>query len=356
MAGTETAIIFHGQKTTFEQLEMRANRIAEFIVSKGVSAGSCIAICMRRTPDLVATMYGVLKAGCAYMFILDSFPETRINYMLSVSSAALILYDSEVSLPGNLNNGTNPVDAFILPDGYTTEEFDANVSDKSLVNVLFTSGSTGQPKGVMLSHRSVCNLYSQMKAMLTPVEGNVLCSTNSVFDCFIVETMIALALGRTVVLADEEEMMLPWKLAALVEKYNTGIFEMTPSRLNMCLGNAEFRAAAKYIRIVLLGGEVVTDNLMNKFYDCSDGVLMNMYGPTEATVFTTAEPLKRGEHITIGKPLQNTRAYVLDENLKPVIPTACGEMYISGECLSLGYIGREDITEQSFIDDIYFPG
>jgi len=123
-----------------------------------------------------------------------------------------------------------------------------------------------------------------MKTLLDPIEGNVLCSTNTVFDCFVVETMIALALGRTVVLADEEEMMLPWKLAKLVETYDTGIFEMTPSRLQMCLGNDAFCQAARHIRIVLLGGEVVTKTLMDKFYAYSDGVIMNMYGPTEATV------------------------------------------------------------------------
>ncbi|MBQ2404979.1 MAG: AMP-binding protein, partial [Lachnospiraceae bacterium] len=223
-------------------------------------------------------------------------------------------------------------------------------------NVLFTSGSTGKPKGVMLRHRSLSNLYSQMKVLLDPIPGTVLCSTNSVFDCFVVETLIALALGRTVVLADDEEMMLPWKLAALMEKYQTGIFEMTPSRLQMCLGNDAFCQAAHNIKIVLLGGEVVTRNLSEKFYKHSDGVIMNMYGPTEATVFTTMGPVRLGEDITVGKPLQNTRTYVLDEQMRPVIPTACGEMYIAGECLSAGYISRPELTESSFVEDIYFSG
>jgi len=233
---------------------------------------------------------------------------------------------------------------------------DRPVRGDQLVNVLFTSGSTGKPKGVMLRHRSISNLYSQMKTLLEPVEGNVLCSTNSVFDCFVVETLIALALGRSVVLADEEEMMLPWKLANLVDTYNTGIFEMTPSRLQMCLGNEAFCQAAHKIKIVLLGGEVVTQTLSEQFYRYSDGVLMNMYGPTEATVFTTMGAVVPGEHITIGKPLQNTRTYVLDENLRPVLPTACGEMYIAGECLAAGYISRPELTESSFVEDIYFPG
>lgn len=356
MKGSDTAVIFHGQPVTYDQLEKQASYIADFIDAKQLKQGQCVALCLKRTPDMIAAMYGALKAGHPYMFMLDTFPEARLRYMAQISDAGLLLYDENVTLPESFLAGELGIEVCPLPHGEAVDTRPARVGENDLVNVLFTSGSTGQPKGVMLRQRSVSNLYSQMKDLLRNVEGNVLCSTNSVFDCFIVETLIALALGRTVVLADEEEMMLPWKLANLVETYRTGVFEMTPARLNMCLGNEAFRNAAKYIRIVLLGGEVVTDALVNKFYDCSDGVLMNMYGPTEATVFTTMEPLKRGEHITIGRPMTNNRAYVLDENRRPVLPTACGEMYISGECLSAGYVGRPELTEASFVDDVYFPG
>lgn len=352
----EAAVIYHNEKISFAMLEKRAAAVADFIEAKGVEKGSCIALCMKRTPDMIAAMYGVLKAGCAYMFVLDSFPAARIQYMLTVSSAALMLYDENVTLPDLSYSCETGCEICTLPVGESTDERSIAVNDDDIANVLFTSGSTGQPKGVMLRHRSVANLYAQMKTMLDPIEGTVLCSTNAIFDCFIVETLIALALGRTVVLADEEEMMLPWRLAELMEKYDTGIFEMTPTRFDMCLNNEAFCRAAKHIRIVLLGGEVVTDRLVDKFYKCSDGVLMNMYGPTEATVFTTCAPLYKGEHITIGRPLQNTRTYVLDENRKPVLPTACGEMYIAGECLAGGYIGREDLTERMFVEDVLFPG
>lgn len=353
----DTAIIFHGEKITYAQLEKRASAIAQFIEDKGVQPGQCVGLCLSRTPDMIAAMYAVLKAGCAYVFMLPTFPAARLSYMLEVSEAKLLFYDAAgmTRLPDKFLEET-PCQSCLLPEGERQEYTDRPVRNDYLVNVLFTSGSTGKPKGVMLRHRSISNLYSQMKTLLDPVEGNVLCSTNSVFDCFVVETLIALALGRCVVLADEEEMMLPWKLAELVEKYQTGIFEMTPSRLQMCLGNDAFCQAAHNIRIVLLGGEVVTKTLLEKFYQHTDGVLMNMYGPTEATVFTTMQALKPGEHITIGRPLQNTRTYVLDEKLRPVIPTACGELYIAGECLAAGYISRPELTESSFVEDIYFPG
>ena len=351
------AVIFHGKTVSMEELEKRACGLAAFLAEKGIGAGRIVGLCLSRTPELLAAMYAVLKAGGAYVPMLPSFPEERLSYMLEISEASLVLCDGAAmeKLPdGFAERCSCPL--YLLPD-CTAESFETvPVSGDGLVDVVFTSGSTGRPKGVMLSHRSVSNLFAQMKALLDPIPGTVLCSTNSIFDCFIVETMIALALGRTVVLADEEEMLLPWKLAKLVSDYETGIFEMTPSRLQMCLGNEAFRKAASHIKIVLLGGEVLTPALLNSFYSCSDGALTNMYGPTEATVFTTMTEVRPGDPITVGRPLFNTRTYVLDENRRPVMPTACGELYIAGECLAGGYISRPELTEASFVPDLYFPG
>jgi len=352
------AVIYHGEEISFLQIEKRASAIAGFLDEKNVKPGQCVGLCLSRTPDMVASMYAVLKAGCSYMFMLPTFPAARLQYMLEISEAAIVLCDQKAKdqLPGELFGENRLCNIHLLPEGDSGEYISKPVSSEQIANVLFTSGSTGKPKGVMLRHRSLSNLCSQMKTLLDPVTGTVLCSTNSVFDCFIVETLIALALGKTVVLADEEEMMLPWKLAELMEKHQTGILEMTPSRLQMCLGNDVFCKAARNIRIVLLGGEVVTNALLQQFYAHSEGVLMNMYGPTEATVFTTMTAVGSKDHITVGKPLQNTRVYVLDEDGKPVLPTACGELYIAGECLAAGYINRPDLTDSSFVEDIYFPG
>ncbi len=354
----ETAVIFHDREITFDSLHRRACRIAAFLQEQGVTPGSAVGLCLSRTPDMIAAMLGILKAGCAYVFMLPSFPAARLSYMLEISGAAVLFYDGEAAgkLPEGFLSGKLPCPAFLLPEGEQESFADAAVGGDGLVNVLFTSGSTGKPKGVMLRHRSVSNLYGQMRDLLEPIPGRVLCSTNSVFDCFVVETLIALALGRTVVLADEEEMMLPWKLAGLVSRYHTGIFEMTPSRLQMCLGNEAFFRAAKEIRIVLLGGEALTQTLLDKFYEASGGVMMNMYGPTEATVFTTMAAVGPADPITVGRPLYNTRVYVLDEERRPVMPGAVGELYIAGECLAAGYISRPELTESSFVPDLYFPG
>ena len=348
----DTAIIFHGEEMTYAELEKRASFIARFIEDEGISAGSCVAICLDRTPDLVATMYGVLKAGCAYMLTLSSFPAARLGYMLEISDAALLIYDK---MPKDISDTDLPCRAVTLPEGESEDYTDRTVTERSLFNVHFTSGSTGKPKGVMICHRSMANLCAMVKDLTDPYEGRFLCSTQTVFDCFVVETLVAIAIGRTVVLADEEEMMLPWKLASLMEKYDTGLFEMTPSRLWLCFGNEDFCRAASKIRLLMVGGEAPGKPLLDKFYQHSGGTLLNMYGPSEATVYTTMGIIPENGHITIGSPVMNTRTYVVDENLKPVLPTAIGELCVAGESLSPGYISSPELTEKSFVSDVCFP-
>ena len=349
----DVAVIFHGKEVTYAQLEKRASAIARFIENEGVQPGQCVGICLARTPDLIAAMYGVLKAGCAYMLMLSGFPAERIKYMLDISNTAMLLCDT---VPGGLTEAEVSCRICQLPKGEADGYNDRPVADTDLFNVHFTSGSTGRPKGVMLCHRSMANLYAMVKELIEPYEGRVLCSTQTVFDCFVVETLVAIAIGRTVVLADEEEMMLPWKLAQLMEMYNTGIFEMTPSRLWLYFENEAFCRAASKINLLMVGGEALNQPLLEKFYQHSNGTLLNMYGPSEATVYTTMGIIPADGHITIGAPVMNTRVYVVDEDGKPVIPTAVGELCVAGESLAAGYISAPKLTEKMFVDDIFFPG
>lgn len=352
-APDETAIIFHGKSISRLQLEHRANAIAVMLKEAGAEPGECIGMAFARTPDLIAAMIGILKAGCAYVPLLPSYPEARLSYMLETAKAPILLCDEKSSLilPANL-----PAKIVVAKEGMT-EHFDTvQVKDSDLVNVMFTSGSTGKPKGVMLKHRSVSSLYVSIRELLARVDGPILCTTNVVFDSFIGESLFPLAMGKRIIMADEEEMMLPWKLANLIEEEHVEVFQVTPARLQMCLGNEAFCNAAAKLKLVLLGGEVLTPQLLDHLHEVTDAISVNMYGPTEGTVYMTMIDVVPGDHITIGRPIYNNRIYVLDENLNPVIPTACGELYMAGECLARGYISREDLTEKAFIPDVFFPG
>ncbi|WP_425754993.1 amino acid adenylation domain-containing protein [Ihubacter sp. rT4E-8] len=355
----ETAIVFHGETVTRFQLDRRSDEIARLLSAAGAEAGMCIGVICKRSPDLIAAMLAILKLGCAYVPMLPTYPQARLSYMMETAGVDVSFCDqaSKGLLPEDLPCRLVTAEVGTSTNAINEDNFSAvNVSGEDLVNVMFTSGSTGRPKGVMLKHRAVSSLFVSIRELLERAAGPILCTTNVVFDSFIGESLFPLAMGKEIIMADEEEMMLPWKLAELIDTYKVEIFQVTPARLQMCLGNEAFCRGAARLKLVLLGGEVLTPQLLQSLHQVTDAISVNMYGPTEATVYMTMIDVKPGDHITIGRPLHNNRIYVLDEERRPVMPTACGELYMAGECLARGYISRDDLTEAAFISDVYFPG
>ncbi|HHX14470.1 MAG TPA: amino acid adenylation domain-containing protein, partial [Clostridiales bacterium] len=349
----KTAVIWHNEQTSFKELEEKASRVAGQLVQLGVNPGDKIAFCIDRTPDLFAGMLGILKAGAAYVPVLSDYPEQRLAYMIENSGSRFLLADaaSLSQLPQTLPCPIVAIDPDAAP---LLESIPRDGADT--IYILYTSGSTGQPKGVSLPHRSISNLLENIRCQLDGQTGPVLCSTNVTFDIFITESLLALAQGLTVVLADADEMMLPWELARLMTTHHTKITQFTPSRLQLNLNNSAFAAAASEIAFVILVGENVSPQLVEQFKTHSQGRFMNMYGPTEAAVYVTSGEQQAGRPVTIGRPFDNCRIYVLDPRLKPVLPTARGELYLAGDCLADGYVGRSDLTEQVFLPDPILPG
>ena len=192
-------------------------------------------------------------------------------------------------------------------------------SSSDLIHVLYTSGSTGKPKGVALSHRALTNLHGSMQPYLQSSAGRVLCSSNYVFDVFITESLLVLASGKTVVLADDEEMFLPWENASLIEKHGVTIMQMTPSRMQMSLGNEAFAAALSNIKFIILAGEPLNMELINMIKMSGDIRVYNFYGPSEAAVYVSCGEMLADQPSHIGKPLNNCRIYLLDEKLRRVL-------------------------------------
>ena len=349
----ETAVIFHGEEISRSALERRACRIASALCAAGVCPGSRVGLSLGRTPELLAAMLGILKAGCAYVPLLSTLPEKRLCYMAETAETPVILADEQTAaqLPAALAEKV-----LTVPQG-EGEDFASRVSPDGLINVLFTSGSTGQPKGVMVRHQGASNLLSNLRPMLEGITGSVICANTMVFDIFLVESLIPLAVGRTVVLADEEEMLLPWRMAELIQRHQVSFLQLAASKLAMCLTNDAFCAAARRLEVTIIGGEQALPSLVETFKACCpDGRLVNCYGPTEATVCTTMTELFPGEPVTIGRPMGNCRVYVMDAQGRRVMPTAQGEMYLAGTCVAAGYLGRPDLTEKAFLPDPYVPG
>ncbi|MBP3701850.1 MAG: amino acid adenylation domain-containing protein, partial [Lachnospiraceae bacterium] len=349
----QTAVIFHGMHTTYGELEEMACRYAVQLRAAGVQPGDRVGLAMGRTPKLYAAMLAVLKNGCAYVPFLTDFPEKRIAYMLEMAGAQKILCDpgSYDRLPDSLQQR-----AIVISEEGPAEFASVPVGGEDLIHILFTSGSTGKPKGVMIRHRSLSNLLHTSRTMYAEVEGPMIAATTLIFDIFASESLIPLALGKTIALADEQEMLLPWELGRMIQETGAHFIQFTASRLQMCLTNDVFCQAIKDLRFTIVGGEAVPEQLVKRFKQYCQGRLVNLYGPTEATVYTTMIDLEEGDHITIGRPMPNMRVYILDEEGHPVLPTACGEMYLAGEGVAAGYVGNPELTEKAFLPDLYFPG
>ena len=348
------AVIFHGQTTTRRQLDQRACQIANQLVQAGAKPGCHVGIALSRNVDLVAAVLAIWKAGGAYVPLLAHYPEQRLGYMVDIAGITHILCDDRTSrqLPHTLNcqlvsltdKGENTFQAVPLQETDHAE-------------VLFTSGSTGRPKGVLMAWRSIANMAESFRELLSQSDGAILCTTNVVFDMFNGEVVVPLSMGKTIVMADEEEMMLPWKLAEIIERDGVTITQSTPSRVQMWCSNEAFRRAAANLDMMMYGGEVVTETLLRQTQAYSnEAIQVNLYGPTEGTVYGTTRAMDYRKHFNVGWPMGNIRAYVLDEQLQPVLPTAVGDLYLAGECVSVGYVNRPDLTEAAYLPDPFCPG
>lgn len=350
----ETAYFCQDRAVTYWQLMQRARQIAAGLRQEGAVKGDRIGLCCRREEGVFEGMLGILLAGCAYVPFLQTNPVKRISYMMQTAGVKITLCGKAAL--AKLAQEDLPCRCVALDSGAGAPYLPCETGGEDLMYVLYTSGSTGQPKGVMLRHRALSNLLGGMKEWMAGLDGPILCTTNVVFDTFITESLLPLAMGIPVVLADDEQMLLPWETAALMERYAVKMMQFTPSRLRLCLGSDAFCAAAPGLDRIILVGEAVSEGLFRDFRSVSKAKVFNLYGPTEAAVYVTAAQLQEGVPVHIGKPLRNCRVYVLDEKRNPVFPSACGELYLAGDCLAAGYIGREDLTAQAFLPDPFFPG
>ncbi|MCK8495658.1 amino acid adenylation domain-containing protein [Spirosoma sp. RP8] len=354
----KTALIANGHSLDYQTLHQKADQAARAMQAGGLNVGDVVGVVLDRSPELVIALLAILKAGAAYVPIDPTYPQDRIAFMLSDSSAGLLITSKKYA--GRLEHQAKEVLIESLlatykesshPEVYTT------VSGSDLAYILYTSGSTGRPKGVLIEHENLVNLLYSMITLPGITSDDVLLGVTTVsFDIAGLELYLPLLVGATLVLADSETAK---DGRALLDKLdepvrtNAGrpdqpitIMQATPVTWKMMLAAGwEKKLPLK----VLCCGEPLSKDLAQKLTARCD-TLWNMYGPTETTIYSTGKQiLATDEIITIGWPINNTQVYVLDKQLKPQPEGIVGEIYIAGDGVARGYLNRPELTEEKFV-------
>ena len=311
---------------------------------------------VKRSTEMIIAILAVLKAGGAYIPIDPSYPKERIEYMLDSSKAKTLLtkknLDRKIEFENKILIDLSNKNIYSLPK----ENLDSINKPEDLAYVIFTSGSTGKPKGVMLMHKNINNFIKGIMKKLEFSSNQTMVSITTIsFDIFVLESLLPLQNGLKIVIANEQEQTSAKLFNELCIKNNVDIIQTTPSRMQIFMTSeedAEFIQKAKYI---LIGGEPFPSVLLESLKKMSSAKIYNMYGPTETAVWSTVKELTNEETIDIGKPIANTQVYVLDKNHKPLPYGVSGELYISGDGVSKGYLNREDLTKECFIKNPFVP-
>jgi amino acid adenylation domain-containing protein len=344
------AVEFREQRLTYAQLDARANQLAHYLLGLGVGPEVLVGICVERSLEMVVGLLGILKAGGAYVPIDPAYPAERQQYMLTNSQAPVVV--TQETLRGQLPLGEASVvcvDSDFSKIAAMPDEAPAVMADPGqLAYVIYTSGSTGKPKGVQIPHRALVNFLLTMQQAPGLTADDVLVAVTTLsFDIAGLELYLPLITRARVVIAPAETSSDPRALAGLLQQSGATVMQATPTTWRM-LASSGWNGGTQLKG--LCGGEALPAALADQLVGL--GVeLWNMYGPTETTIWSTCSRVRKGEPITIGRPIANTSLYILDTRMNPVPVGVVGELWIGGDGVARGYRGRPDLTEERFVAD-----
>jgi amino acid adenylation domain-containing protein len=356
-----TALVFEGRPMSYGELNRRANQLAHHLRGLGVGPDTLVAISVERSFEMVVGLVGILKAGGAYVPVDPGYPADRQAYMIEDSRAPVLLTQSRLA-EGLKNTGSRLV---LLDTEWEEiarcgdENLEGGAGPENLAYVIYTSGSTGRPKGAMNEHRAVSNrlLWMQDEYRLTESD-RVLQKTPFSFDVSVWEFFWPLITGAVLVIAAPEGHKDPDYLVRLVQEQGITTMHFVPSMLRSFL-DAENVAECRSLKRVICSGEALPFDLQERFFALMGAELHNLYGPTEAAVDVTYWACQRESArklVPIGRPVANTRMYILDTSFKPLPVGVPGELYIGGVQVGRGYWGRAELTAERFLADPFCPG
>jgi amino acid adenylation domain-containing protein len=365
------AVICQGQPLTYRELDEKANRLARTLRQLGVGPDRRVGVCLLRSLEMVIALYAIHKAGGAYVPMDPTYPAERLAFMLEDAQVTLLL--TQKALEALVPSGQTRqlcVDAPVEPahsgaSPVADHESASGVTPDHLAYLIYTSGSTGKPKGVMVQHGNAVNLFAGMDQILDGPPGTWLAVTSISFDISVVELFWTLTRGYKVILQPDEPATLR-KLAGAglampagresltvgeqIRRYQVTNLQCTPSLAAMMMDDPSTADAFHLVKTFIFGGEPLPPSLVERLAGC--GEVINMYGPTETTVWSTIFHVTRnGGRISIGRPIANTRLYILDRFGQPVPIGVPGELFIGGAGVVRGYLNRPELTAERFTPD-----
>ncbi|NLD45892.1 MAG: amino acid adenylation domain-containing protein, partial [Clostridiaceae bacterium] len=345
------AVVFEEKKLKYSELNKRANQLAYKLRELGVKPDDFVVVLGERSLEMIIGICAVIKAGGAYVPIDPSYPQERIEYMISDCKPKVILvYDAKID---------TQIPVIDLSDRNVTEGNQGNPQKVStanhLVYIIYTSGTTGKPKGVMVEHRGVIRLVRNQNYVKLDSNTVILQTGVMSFDASTFEVWGALLNGGSLILTDNDVLMKPELMEECILKNKVNTMWLTATLFNQIVDlNVKMFESLEYL---LIGGEKLSEKHVKKFKENNiKTILINGYGPTESTTFTTTYRIPDAfESIPIGKPISNTKVYIMnDGNLCGV--GIQGELCVAGAGLARGYLNMRDLTEEKFIDNLFGEG
>lgn len=339
------ALRFGDQRITYAELDQRADAIAATLHANGLGRGDLIALCLDPSPDMVAALIGVHRAGAAYLPLDPHFPPARLEYIVKDGGAVALL--TEARLAGAIPGCALPRIFLDEIAGAPAVAPACQTQPGDLAYVLYTSGSTGKPKGVEISHKALANLLHAMADRPGfAADDTLLAVTTLAFDIAALELFVPLMTGGELIVAPRSVVIDPRSLAALIGREKPSVMQATPATWR-ALVEAGWQGDPK-LRI-LCGGEAFPRDLANALLGRA-GEVWNMYGPTETTIWSTLQRVTPGEGaVPIGRPIDNTAIHILDRDTNAVPIGVVGELFIGGDGLANGYRHRPDLTAERFV-------
>src|ERR1700730_953776 len=341
------ALIDEDEEVNYSELNRRANQIAHHLRKLTVGPEELVGICVERSCDMVVGLLGILKAGGAYVPLDVRHPKERLSFMLEDAGVKILLTQERLleCLPAHTAEVVCLDRDWDLIAHADKQNVDSGVVAENLAYVIYTSGSTGKPKGVAIEHRSTTTLvYWSREHFASEQLAGVLASTSICFDLSVYEIFVPLSWGGSVILA-ENVLQLP----ALAAAQEVTLINTVPSAIAELIRNTKI---PKSVRTINLAGEPLHNDLVQRIYEAG-GIkeVYNLYGPTEDTTYSTYALIKRGDGGTpsIGRPIANTKIYILNRYFQPSPVGGVGELYLGGEGLARGYLSLPELTAERFI-------